>query len=174
MVSFISTFIALSDGSISLRSFEVTFSSTLLISFFICLNFSLGVSSFSLLFVSRLSTFEVSSSILLLLPLTSVFNSAMSAIIFFSILVIESSTVSTGVFFVFRLNLDFSLFVSFKFLWLLYLLASWSNLDVVSLTLIAPFGDGGFFLFLGFVSSFGGSCSILLSERLIFSLYLVT
>merc|ERR1711954_306975 len=83
-----------------------------------------------------------------------------------------SSTVSAGVFLVLRLNFDFSLFVSFRFLWLLYLLASWSNFEVVSFTLIEPFGEGGFFLFFGLVSSLGGS-SMLLKERLLLSLYLV-
>merc|ERR1711954_199956 len=142
----ISPSMALSEGSISFRGFEVTFSSTLLISSFIWLNFSVVVSSVSLLFASRYPTFQVSSSILLLFPLTSFFISLISAIMSFNIFAIGSSTVSTGSFFAFLLNFDFSLLVSFKFLWFLYLLASWSLLEM-----------GGFFLFFGLDSSLDGS-----------------
>merc|ERR1711954_161022 len=172
-LSWILFFITVSEGSISFISFDVTFFSTLAISFFISLSAFVLCSSVSFCLVSRLSTFDVKPSILRLFPLTSLLISEMSAIIFLSILVTGSSIVSTGVFLTFLLNFAFSLLVSFRFLWFLYMLASWSNLDVVSFTLMPAFGDGGFFLFLEFESSLFGSFLILLRERLLLSLYFV-
>merc|ERR1711954_458166 len=173
-LSCISFFIAPKDGSISFINLVVTFFSTLARSSLISFMAFLLCSSDWFCFVSRLSTLVVRSSILLLFPFTSDFISEISAIIFFNIFVIGSSTFSTGVFLVLLLNFAFSLFVSLRFLCDLYLLASWLNFDVVSFTLMVPFGEGGFFLFLGLDSSLLGSCSTLLRERLLFSLYFVT